>query len=101
MTRCPSPIATPLPTAAMVPPALRAHVDLPERALLVESVVGGTPADRMGMREFDILTHVNGQEVGSTEDIRRILTAAPNGEVSSVRVIRKGQALDLTAPKPR
>src|SRR5262249_4128681 len=63
-------------TLGAVPDAVRAHVDVPEKAVIVESVLAGTPAEKMGLQLHDIITHVNGIEVATVEDVRLTVKAA-------------------------
>lgn len=78
-----------------VPDAVRAHVAVPERAVLVEDVAAGSAAEALGLRKHDILTHVDGAEVGAAEDIRAVLQAHPDRPKVLVRILRKGQPAEL------
>ncbi len=87
-------------TLGDVPPALRAHVDLPEKAVLVETVVAGTAAEKIGLQPFDVITHIDGREVGSSDDIRAALADPSAPGKLAVRCFRKGKPIDLEGPRP-
>ena len=75
---------------------LRAHLGLAEgQGLLVESVVPGSLADRLGMQRFDVVLTLNGTKLGGAEDIRRTLEAVPEGGRVEVVVIRKAERTTL------
>lgn len=55
-----------------------------------------TPAATCGLREGDIITHINGKEVNSIEEVQALLQSL-GGEAMSVRVLRGQEASQLTA----
>lgn len=54
-----------------------------------------TPAENCGIAKGDIITHVNGEKVESTEGLQAILQKA-GGEPASVRVLRAGKVFQMT-----
>ncbi len=64
-----------------------------ERGVLVTSVVPGTPAERGGIRPFDLLIAVGGRPVTTPSAIRRALAGA--GRSVAVRLLRAGEARTL------
>jgi S1-C subfamily serine protease len=82
------------------PDVLRAHVDLPDRAVVVEEVVPGMPAETMGLVLFDVITHVDGQPVGTAEDVRRALNREGAPDTVTITVLRRGARHELSAKRP-
>ena len=54
-----------------------------------------TPAKSCGLREGDIITHINSQEVDTIEEVQSILKET-SGEAMSIRCIRDGNPVQLT-----
>ena len=84
----------------IVPAVLRAHLLIPKRALLVARVQPGTPAATAGLRENDIVTHVDGLPVGTVEVFTRLLESSTAPKVM-IRVIRAGRPLQLSGIRRR
>ncbi|MBA2254616.1 MAG: trypsin-like peptidase domain-containing protein [Chloroflexi bacterium] len=61
-----------------------------------EPIVSGSPADRAGLKENDIITSVNGQRIDATDTLDEVLTAFKPGEELVLTVLRDGKTLDLT-----
>ena len=81
---------------APVTEVLRIHLKLREgEGILVEEVVPGSLADRMGIKRLDIIRTVNTKRVGTTEDIRKGLEGVEPGGKVEVEVIRRGDPLKL------
>ncbi len=79
-------------------PELRAHFGAGEDAgVLVGRVEEDSPAQRAGVRVGDVLTHVDGQEVGSSLDVLRQIRPRKDGEVVGLEVVRDGRVENLTA----
>lgn len=85
---------------APVPEALRAHVDLPGKALLVERVAHGTASEKLGLRRFDLLLEVDGKPVGTAQDVRDVMGASSPPPVLTLKVQRKGRILNLKGARP-
>jgi hypothetical protein len=80
--------------------ALRHHLKLgPNEGVLVEDVVPGSIAARMGIVRLDVIVRVNDRSVGSAEDIRTVLGAVADGSAVKAQVIRQGAPLDLMSTK--
>jgi membrane-associated protease RseP (regulator of RpoE activity) len=60
-----------------------------EEGALVVKVPEGTPADRSGLLEGDVIVKANGQAVGTIAELRRAIARAPRGEPVSLEVIRR------------
>lgn len=62
-----------------------------ERGLLIVDVVGGTPADDLGLRPGDVVVEAGEREVASPSDLREALGELPRQDSLVVRWIRKGE----------
>jgi S1-C subfamily serine protease len=61
-----------------------------------EPIVSGSPADRAGLKENDIITSVNGQRIDATNTLEEVLTAFQPGQELVLTVLRDGKTLELT-----
>ena len=71
--------------------------------LLIARVIPGSPAEKAGLKDGDILLGVRNREVGSFELLLEILADTVVGEEFPVRVWRAGETLDVTlvlGPRP-
>jgi|GEM_PF-3345078 len=77
--------------------ALRHHLGLNEdqKCILIEEVIPGLPAERAGMKRFDILLQADGDAVDATV-LRGLLAEKDPGDDVTFRVIRKGDKKELT-----
>jgi S1-C subfamily serine protease len=79
------------------------YYELPaETGLLVESVVAGSPAERAGLRDRDLIVRFAGETVAGVDDLHRLLTAGRSGLAAEVEVVR-GTELHrlLIVPQPQ
>jgi len=67
-----------------------------DRGVLVTGLVPGGPAQRGGVRPWDLIVAVDGQAVATPSALRRALTG--KGRAVSVRVLRGGEPLELRVP---
>lgn len=73
-----------------------------DHATLITHVIAGGPADRAGVRKYDVVVELNGTAHASESDFRRAIRSTHDGDTLSVAVMREGQRLDLTiTPEPR
>jgi S1-C subfamily serine protease len=75
-------------------PQLSAFFGAPE-GLLVESVRGGTPAGKAGLKAGDVITKVNGIPVTTAREITGIVRQA-GGKIVSFTVIRNKKEITLS-----
>lgn len=68
-----------------------------DEGALVVSVVPGTPADRAGIEELDVIIRWNGEDVASPTDVSRVVARTPIGSKAAVTVLREGRPLVLQA----
>jgi S1-C subfamily serine protease len=72
------------------------HLDLQAAtAVEVVSVEERGPARRGGLREGDLVVGVNGKNVGSVDDIHRLLTGWVGGSPLSLTILRNGEQLQM------
>ncbi len=70
--------------------------DLPqESGVIVSAVTPGSPAQRAGLREGDVIVALDGKAVAGVDDLHRLLTDAHVGVSSSLTVLRWTQKLEL------
>jgi regulator of sigma E protease len=62
---------------------------------IIDQVAPGTPADRAGLREGDVITAVNGNKIEYWEQFRQA-THSSNGQPMTLDVTRQGQPVHLT-----
>jgi serine protease Do len=64
--------------------------------VLVTSVADGSPASRAGLRAGDVITSLNGADVGSRDDLGRALRQV-EGEEVAIGIVRDKHAMSLSA----
>jgi serine protease Do len=77
---------------------LRRAVGLPDRTgVLVRVVEPGSPAQRAGLREGDLITSVGDAEVTSADDVAAALDQVPEGGSLRLHVVRGTEEIDVAA----
>jgi serine protease Do/serine protease DegQ len=79
------------------------------KGALVNSIIEGSPADKAGMLQGDIISALNGTEVKDPSHLQRLVAEAGVGKVAKITVFREGKTIELTmtlasadmAPKQR
>jgi S1-C subfamily serine protease len=66
-----------------------------ETGVVVSSVTSGSPAQKAGLREGDIIVALDGQPVAGVDDLHRLLTDARVGVSSSLTVLRWTEKMEL------
>ena len=70
------------------PAALRAQLNLAdEKGLLVQDVVKDSPADKAGLKQFDVLLSIGDEPLASPQDLARLVVAS-RGEELTIRYLR-------------
>jgi serine protease Do len=59
------------------------------------SVIAGSPAEKAGIKEKDIITQVNGVDIGSKGDLSSLVAEYAPGDTIELTVIRDGKTLTL------
>lgn len=84
---------------------IRFHQLGPDTAVRVISVEAGSPAEKAGLREQDLIVAWSGRAVGGIEDLQRVLSGAQPEAHAIVTVIRGAEKLALevipTTDRPR
>ena len=84
--------------------AMQLGVDA-ENVVMIESVLDGMPAERFGLRRFDIITGIDGHDQISTPILQRIIAGKSVGDEVLIRILRGGDPHTFTvelaaAPAP-
>ena len=58
-------------------------------------------ASRAGLEQYDIILTVNGQKIGDTATLLKIISDAPIGSTATVEILREGQRRTLRVPIER
>jgi len=74
---------------------LARHHSLGTGAVEVQSVEGGSPADRAGLRDGDLLVAFAGKPIDSVDDLHRILRDWAPGAAAELTIVRRGQMLEV------
>jgi len=61
------------------------------RGALVEEVIERSPAERAGLRAYDVILGVDDERVGSHDELVRRVAARPPGSTASLRIERDGR----------
>jgi serine protease Do len=78
-----------------VTPALAKSFDLKEKnGALVAQVVSGSPAEKAGIEQGDVVVEFDGKEVTDSKDLPRIVASTPIGKAVTIKLLRNGKALD-------
>lgn len=59
------------------------------------SVISGSPADKAGIKEKDIITKVNGAAVGKNGGVSSLVGAYAPGETITIDIVRDGKNIEL------
>ena len=71
---------------------LKLHLAL-EKGVGLSTVAPGSPADRVGLAEHDIITKVDGEAVGTMEELRVAIQEHGAGEKVDLEYIQKGKVV--------
>src|SRR5438105_3053293 len=61
-----------------------------ERGAIVMKVVAGSPAEKSGLKENDVIVSFNGRRVDSVRELQRLLSETPPERTIQIEVIRGG-----------
>jgi S1-C subfamily serine protease len=62
-----------------------------DKGLRADLVIKGEPADRAGMKKGDIITAINGYEIGDIYDYMNRLSKIKPGQTITVEILRDGK----------
>jgi len=78
-----------------VTPELAKSFGLKEsKGALVAQVFSGSPAEKAGVEQGDIILQFDGKEVSDSKDLPRIVASTPVGKEVTVKVSRNGNVMD-------
>jgi serine protease Do len=81
-----------------ITPELAAHLELKDdHGALVSKVMPDGPADKAGIKRYDVIVEFDGQKIGEMNDLPRIVAATPIDKKVTVEVLRDGQRKTLSA----
>jgi S1-C subfamily serine protease len=66
-----------------------------ESGVIVVSITNGSPAQKAGVREGDVIVALDGQLVAGVDDLHRLLTDARVGSMSPLTILRHTEKLTL------
>ena len=79
-----------------VTPGLQRALNLSvARGALVQDFTADSPAERAGLRVYDVVIDVEGQDIASNEDLIRYIASRQPGVVVRVQVAREGRHMTL------
>jgi S1-C subfamily serine protease len=70
----------------------------PERSCTIRRVIPGTPAERAGLRAYDVITGIDGADDASISALRQAVTGRKPTETVTLRVVRAGQPMEICVP---
>ncbi|HID93989.1 MAG TPA: Do family serine endopeptidase [bacterium (Candidatus Stahlbacteria)] len=65
------------------------------KGALVQEVVEGTPADKAGIEQGDVIVEFDGKEVTSADDLVLLVSSTLPGKTVNIKVVRNGRPLTL------
>jgi serine protease Do len=81
-----------------VTPELAKALHLPkDEGALVAQVQPDSPAAKAGLKPGDVIVEYDGHAVSRVADLPRLVAATPIGQTASLKVLREGKSLTLTA----
>jgi serine protease Do len=84
-------------TLTDVTPALQRALNLTlEDGALVQDVTPQSPAERAGMRPYDVIVEVEGRPVVTNQELIRDISARQPGTVARLEIVRDGRRMPLT-----
>ena len=79
-----------------VTPSLQRALGLQtSRGALVQDVSADSPAERSGIRIYDVIVDVEGRDISSNEELIRDISARQPGSVARVQLLRDGRRVTL------
>jgi len=63
----------------------------------VAQVVSGSPAEKAGIEQGDVIVEFDGKEVSDSKDLPRMVASTPVGKAATIKLLRNGKVLDLQA----
>lgn len=70
----------------------------PAKGVVVNTVLPGQPAARVGIQKQDVIVAVNDIQVDSPRDVTRMIGGLEAGRMVNLSILRKGKPIHLTVP---
>jgi S1-C subfamily serine protease len=67
----------------------------PGHVTLISGVIPGSPADKAGLREWDIIAGIDGRDLANAQTLRGAVDAKNDGETLTLTIVRTGQRLQV------
>jgi serine protease Do len=78
-----------------VTPALAKSFNLKEeKGALVAQVFSGSPAEKAGIEQGDVIVEFDGKEVADSKDLPRMVASTPVGKSVTIKLWRNGKVID-------
>jgi serine protease Do len=78
-----------------VTPELAKSFGLKEKkGALVAEVVSGSPAEKAGIEQGDVIVKFDGKEITDSKDLPRVVASTPVGKAVTIKLSRSGKVLD-------
>ena len=74
---------------------VRKKIDYDGRGAFVKGVEEGSPADKGGVEDLDVIVEINGDRIAGQGHLKDILSYSPPGEKILLKVWRKGKTVPL------
>ena len=71
--------------------AQQLHLDSKLQGVVVSDVSRGAPADKAGIKSYDVITSVNGEKITTASDLTLKISSIPVGTPAKVEVIHNGR----------
>lgn len=85
-------------TIGEVDDAMAAQLGLGEdEGILVRSVIEDSPAEKAGLKAYDIITRIDDEQVNDISDLRKKLREIKEGDTITLTVLRKGKSTTIKA----
>lgn len=68
------------------------------RSCVLTGVVAGSPADRAGLKRYDVVTHIDGRDYASPSALREAIRGRREGDTLQLTVVREGKPVTATIP---
>jgi serine protease Do len=65
-----------------------------KKGALVAEVVSGSPAEKAGVEQGDVIVEFDGKEITDSKDLPRVVASTPVGKAVTIKLSRSGKVLD-------
>jgi serine protease Do len=68
-----------------------------KKGALIDNVTAGGPADKAGLKAYDVIVEINGQAIQDSNDLRMKIADIQPGSKVEIKIIRDGKEKTVTA----